>query len=110
VILRNALDALAAVLFPAPCRICGVTLTQASRIPICELCLGSFERIREPMCQCCGRPFVFAVAAQTIQPLCRLCRLNRCAFERARSFSIYNDSLAGAIVLLKYEEVTRLGN
>ncbi len=109
-ILRNALDALAAVLFPAPCRICGVTLTQASWIPICELCLGSFERVREPMCQCCGRPFVFAVAAQTIQPLCRLCRLNRYAFERARSFSIYNDSLAGAIVLLKYEEVTRLGD
>jgi ComF family protein len=62
------------------------------------------------MCQCCGRPFRSAVAAQAIQPLCRLCRVKYFAFDRARSFSIYDDALAAAIVLLKYEEVTRLGD
>jgi ComF family protein len=110
VILRDALDALAAVLFPAPCRICGETLQTASRIPLCEACLGSFERIAEPMCRCCGRPFASPVAAQTLPPLCRLCRAGLYAFDRARSFAIYDDVLAGAIVLLKYEEVTRLGH
>ncbi len=109
-ILKNAFDALASVLLPAPCRICGQTLANASRIPICGLCLGSFERIAEPMCLCCGRPFVSAVAAEAIQPLCRLCRANFYAFEQARTFAIYSDALSQAITLPKYEEVTRLGD
>jgi competence protein ComFC len=109
-ILQRALDALAAIVFPAPCRVCGATLTNASRIPICETCLTSFIEISEPMCQCCGRPFISPVAAQAIQPLCRLCRAQEYAFERARSYAIYNDALVSAITLLKYEQVTRLGN
>lgn len=62
------------------------------------------------MCPCCGRPFVSAVAAQTVQPLCRLCRVDFYAFERARSFAVYDDALSEAILLLKYEEVSRLGD
>lgn len=108
--IRNALDALAAVLFPAPCRICGHPLLRADRIPICDACLASFERIVDPMCQICGRPFASPVAAQVERPLCRLCRANFYAFERARTFAIYNDALAGAILMMKYDEVTRLGN
>jgi len=62
------------------------------------------------MCSCCGRPFELAPQVQSAPGLCRLCRSNFYAFERARSFAYYNDALAGAIVLLKYEEVTRLGD
>jgi ComF family protein len=109
VILRGALDALASVLFPGPCRICGRTLANASRIPICETCLAAFERIAEPMCLCCGRPFASAVAEQAIQPRCRLCRVNFYAFDVARSFAVYDDTLSEAILLMKYDEVTRLG-
>jgi ComF family protein len=50
------------------------------------------------------------VALQSVQPLCRLCRGNFFAFERARSYSVHNDALSQAITLLKYEEITRLGN
>jgi ComF family protein len=130
VILRTAIDALAAVLFPAPCRICGSALLNASRIPICESCLASFQPIREPMCECCGRPFPAAVAVaaaagvagtgptagteaaatEAARPLCRLCRDGHYAFDRARSDGLYNDALHHAILLLKYEEVTRLGD
>jgi ComF family protein len=110
VIFRNALDALASVLFPAPCRICANPLLRAGRIPICDRCLASFERIAEPMCDLCGRPFASPVAAQAARPLCRLCRAGFYAFDRARTFAIYNDALAGAILMMKYEEVTRLGN
>jgi ComF family protein len=109
-ILRRALDALASVVFPAPCRICGETLLNASRLPICEACLKSFLPITEPMCQCCGRPFISPVAAQAIRPLCRLCRAEKYGFQRARSYAIYNDPLVSAITLLKYDEVTRLGD
>jgi len=110
VILKNALDAVTSVLFPAPCRICGQMLTQASRIPICSECLASFERIVPPLCECCGRPFASTVSSQAIKPLCRLCRLKFFAFDRARSFAIYHHALLEAIILMKYEEVTRLGH
>ena len=62
------------------------------------------------MCSCCGRPFELAPQVQSAPGLCRLCRSNFYAFERARSFAYYNDALAGAIVLLKYEEVSPLGD
>jgi ComF family protein len=115
VILRTCIDALAAVLFPAPCRICGTTLLNASRIPICDVCLASFQPIEKRMCECCGRPIsvpaaVTVATAEVARPLCRLCRDGYYAFDRARSYGVYNDALHHAILLLKYEEVTRLGD
>jgi ComF family protein len=106
---KYSIGALTSVLLPPPCRICGQILLNATRIPICDDCLGSFEKIAEPMCQCCGRPFASTVSADAKQPLCRLCRVNFFAFDRARSFAIYNDALFEAIMLMKYEEVTSLG-
>ncbi len=61
------------------------------------------------MCEGCGRPFEPA-AAHSTQPLCRLCRADVYAFERARSFAAYNETLSEAILLLKYDQVTRLGD
>jgi competence protein ComFC len=108
-ILKSAIDALTSVFAPAPCRICGHILLNASRIPVCETCLNSFERITEPMCQRCGRPFVSEVALQAITPQCRLCRADFYSFDSARSFAIYGETLSQAITLLKYEEISRLG-
>jgi ComF family protein len=80
-----------------------------------ESCLASFQPIVQPMCQCCGRPFppVVAAAAASIEaarPLCQLCREGKYAFDRARSYGLCNDALHHAILLLKYGEVTRLGD
>jgi predicted amidophosphoribosyltransferase len=101
VLFRVAVDALSSVLFPAPCRICGAILTEPSRIPIRGKCLGGFQRISEPMCDCCGRPFLSAVAADCKQALCRLCRIDYYSFDRARSYAVYDDALSGAVVLLR---------
>ena len=109
-ILRPIADALSSVLFPAPCRICDTLLTTASRIPVCSCCLNGFQRIRDPLCHCCGRPFVSLVAAEAIQPLCRLCRNEAYGFDQARSYAVYDDALSSAVVLLKYEGVRRLGD
>ena len=119
-ILRSAIDALAAVLFPAPCRICASTLLTASRIPICEQCFASFETIQEPICLCCGRPFLNRTnttpapeqleLSASSQTHCRLCRDQFFKFELARSFGAYNETLKKAILLLKFEEVTCLGD
>jgi competence protein ComFC len=48
--------------------------------------------------------------AEVARPLCRLCRDGYYAFDRARSYGVYNDALHHAIRLLKYEEATRLGD
>src|SRR5579863_5894808 len=109
-ILRSAIDSLAAVLFPAPCRICGAVLLNASRIPICVVCLASFEPMPQPVCERCGKPLLTPIGAESVQPRCRLCREDFFAFDFARSYGVYNDALHHAILLLKYEEVTRLGD
>jgi competence protein ComFC len=120
VILRSALDGFASVLFPAPCRICATTLFTASRIPICAECFASFEPIVKPFCQCCGRPFLIPSGTvdapeqlelrKTQHTLCRLCRDGFFAFDAARSFGAYNEALKKAVLLLKFEELTCLGD
>jgi ComF family protein len=107
--LRTARDALASVVFPAPCRICASTLDTASRVPICEKCLASFDRIHGPLCVCCGRPIISPLAADFIVVLCRLCRLETYGFDFARSFAIYNSPMMRAILLLKHDAVAPLG-
>lgn len=108
--LQIAIDALSSVLFPAPCRVCGAILTNASLIPVCRTCLEGFERITPPMCDCCGRPFVSPLAEDAMRPLCRLCRSGFFSFDLARSYAVYDDALASAVILLKYEGVKRLGD
>lgn len=107
--LRAALDALASVVFPAPCRICKGTLDTASRVPVCASCLNSFQRIAPPICECCGRPIVSPHVNDSIQVLCRLCRLETYGFDLARSFAYYNSPMVRAILLLKHEDVAPMG-
>jgi ComF family protein len=107
--LRNACDALASVVFPAPCLICASTLDTASRVPICTKCLSSFEEISGPLCVCCGRPIISTVAADFLVVQCRLCRAKTFGFDTARSFALYNESMVRAILLLKHQGVGPLG-
>ena len=107
--LRTARDALVSVVFPAPCRICAATLDTASRVPVCERCLSSFEKITEPFCMSCGRPVVSAFAADSAQFICRLCRGGTYGFDLARSYAYYNTPMVRAILLLKHEDVAPLG-
>jgi competence protein ComFC len=109
-LIRAAVDALAAVLFPAPCRICGEILAVASLLPICDKCLAALKPIEGPCCAHCGRPFASEVAVDAAIPLCFACRRGVYAFDRARSYGSYSDEMAKAISLLKYEKVTRLGH
>ncbi len=107
--LREALDALASLIFPAPCRICGAVLASATRIPICQPCLDSLRPFPGPACQKCGRPFVSVRAAEVARPLCQVCRRGVYAFDLARSYGRYEDAMVSAITLLKYHAVRPLG-
>ena len=107
--LTCASDALVSVVFPAGCRICDGLLSDSRRIPICRECLSSFERILPVVCEICGRPLPGWAREETQLRLCPACVDKTYAFDRARSFAIYQDSLVKAILLLKFEQMEPLG-
>ena len=110
-------DALVSVFFPAGCRLCERLLTRASRLPICEECLGSFPALPARVCATCGSP---ALAASTLdgsasgsaseggRRTCVDCLQRRYRFECARSYAAYRGVLVRAVVLLKFERIDPL--
>jgi competence protein ComFC len=107
--LQDVCGAVASIFFPAPCRLCGKMLDTATRIPICNSCLATLQPLAGPGCSRCGRPFASPVATENSElPLCHICRRGLYDFDFARSYGAYTPSLAGAIMLLKYQEVTPL--
>lgn len=102
-------QALISVVFPAPCRLCGDLLDTASRIPLCQRCVDSFRPLAGPCCSRCGRPFVSVVVLdRQTMPLCHLCQRGLYDFDFARSYTAYTETVAGAVILLKYQQVTPL--
>ncbi len=107
--LRAARDALASVLLPSDCRLCERLLLHSSRIPICEDCLASFPRISEKICSGCGLPLEDMAVTEAEEIRCADCRADRFAFDRARSFAVYEENLVRAILLLKFDRIEPLG-
>ena len=108
--LAEARDAIVSIVFPAACRVCERLLTRASRIPICDNCLGSFAPLPEKICVTCGRPLEAYPLREGEVLLCPACKTGQYEFDRARSYAIYEGALIRAIVLLKFEEMTPLGH
>jgi len=107
--LRTASDALVSVIFPAGCRICDQLLTDSRRVPICQQCLASLQRITPIACETCGLPLP-GFAQKEGQPLlCSACKDKTYAFDCARSYAIYDGPLVRAILLLKFEQIEPLG-
>jgi len=102
-------DAIVSLLFPAGCRICERLLTGASRVPICEECLSSFKRVPNIVCEVCGRPLTGMTQKEGEPLLCPACQDRTYAFERARSFALYEEAVVRAILLLKFEQIEPLG-
>ena len=108
--LAEARDAVVSVLFPAPCLLCEQPLTRASLLPLCDTCLASFQLLPEKVCDLCGRPLEALPAAAGERLLCPFCRQQSYGFDRARSYAVYDGALVRAVLLLKFEEMTPLGN
>lgn len=118
-------DALVSVFFPGGCRLCERLLTHASRLPICEECLGSFPALPASVCAICGSPALAATtlpgrtAAGSLGPgaspareadpqTCLACAERTYRFECARSYAAYRGVLVRAVVLLKFERIEPL--
>jgi len=107
--LGNLPGALTCVFFPAGCRICDQLLTGAGRLPVCDNCLASFQKIPPGNCATCGLPGTFDPEFPKEMSFCPDCQQHRFGFQFARSYGSYEGSLARAILLLKHEQVEPLG-
>ena len=99
------LQSIFSVLFPSDCRLCGTSLDNISRIPVCEDCLAEIVPARVPQCVISGDRLA---SAQLLRGdgLCANCRDCAPEFDRAASFGEYREGVRGLIQLLKYESVT----
>lgn len=110
--LRGMRDAIASLVFPAPCRLCTNMLDTGTRVPFCSDCVARLAHaLPEPLCAKCGRPIVSNVVNEGVSapPQCHFCRLGKYDFDMARSYGAYSPAMSRAILLLKYGEVTPLG-
>jgi ComF family protein len=117
-VLAETGDALVSVFFPGGCRLCEHLLTRASRLPICEECLGAFPALSARVCSVCGSPALpvttLTEAATGGSPSADDRKCFDCAgrrtyrFECARSYAAYRGALVRAVVLLKFEKIEPL--
>jgi ComF family protein len=90
------------LVFPDECRVCGESLKEVSRIPVCSRCLAEPSvLIAEHYCVACRTPFV------TPHPLdgsgrCGLCRAGLQGFDAVYSYGSYEGTLRTLIHLYKY--------
>lgn len=105
-------SALLSAVFPAGCRSCEQLLTEATRIPICNDCLSAFRAISDTVCDKCGRPIEGADTSDAEAFVCPTWGNDEWggyAFERVRSWAVYEGVLVRAILLLKFEDIDSLG-
>jgi ComF family protein len=99
------------VLLPSDCRICGVPLSNLSRLPVCPECLNAIHPIEGTVCATCGERIfsTYAVGGAT-QPQCGLCRRVEPVFARAVAYGSYESGLRELIHLLKFGGIRPAAN
>jgi ComF family protein len=103
----RAAESLFAVLFPSDCRICGNSLLNFSRLPVCLECLEHIRPVRGKVCSICGERILSAYAEADEDGLrrCPVCRRLEHPFERAVAYGSYDGGLRELVHLLKYNGV-----
>ena len=95
-------------MLPDDCRVCGLALTNFSRIPVCEPCLRSVQPFAaEYFCAACRAPFLNEHPLDE-HGLCALCRQGLNGFDLAYSFGYYDGTLRKLIHLYKYQGIRTL--
>ena len=113
--LKKLRAALLSVFLPGGCRICDQLLTEPTRIPVCNDCLGSFKPIIGKVCSLCGRPVEGCIdnteddMQDFVCPICQTEKREAFAFDRVKNWALYEGVMVQAILLLKFENIDPLG-
>jgi len=94
-----------ATLFPDDCRLCRNPLANISRLPVCEQCLDSLNRIEGTVCAICGERLTTPYAISEGEARCGLCRRAEPPYVKAAAYGSYEGGLRDLIHLLKYDHV-----
>lgn len=89
------------LLFPSPCRLCGLPLRHARRLPVCLSCLTAAAApagLGLPVCRQCGDP----VPAPAEDGRCLACRTAPPAYACARAATVYRGAARELILQLKF--------
>src|SRR5262249_53995331 len=105
--LGRAAAGLFSVLFPSDCRICGESLLNISRLPVCPACLDQMEPIRGKVCSICGERVLSVYSGYDEDGLrrCPVCRRIDRPFLRAVAYGSYGGGWRELVHLLKYNHV-----
>jgi ComF family protein len=107
-LVRTIPHALFSLLFPDDCRICGIPLTEISRVPVCRTCLKAPEPFSaDYFCISCRTPFQNGFPLDS-EGRCALCRSGLRGFDAAYCYGAYDEVLRGLIHLFKYGKVPTL--
>ncbi len=87
------------VLFPPACPSCHAPVETMHNL--CSECFAKLRMISQPMCGCCGIPFVVAIDSDLHCPECLDAPT---AFTRARSVMVYDGVSAPLISALKFHD------
>ena len=105
---RTTSRALFSLFFPDECRVCGETLYEVTRIPVCRRCLKAPEPLNaEYFCVSCRTPFQNAFPLDA-EGRCALCRSGLRGFDAAYCFGGYEGVLRELIHLFKYGRIKTL--
>jgi ComF family protein len=94
--------------FPDECRVCGESLQEVSRIPVCRRCLKEPELfVANYFCVTCRAPFLNEFPLDE-NGQCALCRLGLSGFDSVYAFGAYDGALRKLIHLFKYDGIRPL--
>jgi ComF family protein len=105
---RGLTELIFPLVFPDDCRVCGETLREVSRVPVCARCLCDPQPLMaEYFCVTCRTPFLNHFPLDE-SGRCPLCRLGLTGFDAVYSYGSYEGSLRKLIHLFKYDKIYSL--
>jgi len=104
-VLKNWLNSLVGLVYPANCLICRKPLGKDIANPVCSNCLNKLDKNLPPFCAKCGGSLK---ANELTQGVCVPCRNRNYYFKRAWSPFIYQGIMEELIHLFKYRNKPQL--
>lgn len=99
---RALADGIFSAFFPDDCRLCEGPLIEASRVPVCALCLDAVEGWDDAVrCALCQRELLHAAGLDE-RGACGVCRRKPQILDRVWTYGPYAGNLRQVIHLLKY--------
>src|SRR5258705_13917425 len=105
---RGLTELIFPLVFPDDCRVCGETLREVSRVPVCARCLCDPQPLMaEYFCVTCRTPFLNHFPLDE-SGRCPLCRMGLTGFDAVNSDGSAARSMRKLLLMIKYDKIYSL--